>query len=585
MKCWRPLLICALIAAWPTIAAARQSSITNSKHNLSASGPGAIRASSEQQICIFCHTPHNSSPIQPAWNRNVPANAYTVYTSNSLTAVPGQPTGSSKLCLSCHDGTIAVGSVLSRDQMIGMAGGITTLPPGASNLGTDLSDDHPVSFRYDSDLAAHNPKLRDPSQLPVQLKLDARSEMQCTTCHNAHDDQFGKFLVMSNTNSMLCKSCHNPGTTTIAAHDSCATCHTPHSAPSGPHLLKSATVTATCISCHGSQSATNRGPNIEADLQKISRHETTEALIANPLNPTSNAPTDVNCSSCHEGHTMQSGELPGAPVISPKLGKVSGVNAAGAKIAVSQNQFEVCFKCHADETALQPAVPRQIVQNNTRLEFAPAAVSYHPVQIAGKNQFVPSLRPGMTTASLIYCTDCHGSELGTSTTGNGSDGPHGSNFKPLLLARYETTDGTAESADAYALCYRCHERGSILGNASFTYHQLHIVNSNTPCSVCHDAHGISSAQGNMVNNSKLMNFDTSVVTPDPVTGRLEYRSLGQASGQCYLSCHGVAHSPLGYPGLGLQQVAPLNRGAVRPPPVKSPRLTPPKPTADPRKRP
>ena len=465
---------------------------------------------------------------------------------------------------------------------------ITTLPPGSSNLGTDLSDDHPVSFRYNSDLAAHNPKLRDPSLLPASVKLDGRQEMQCTTCHDPHNDQFGKFLVMSNASSQLCTTCHNEGTTTIAAHDSCSTCHIPHTAPSGPHLLKAATATATCESCHGSTAVAQRGQNIEADLQKISRHDSPMALIANPLNPTSAAPTDVTCSSCHEPHTIMAGPLPGAPALSPKLGNISGVNSSGAKIAAAQNQFEVCFKCHADLNSVQPTISRQIVQNNARLEFSPSAVSYHPIEAAGKNTFVPSLAPGLTTSSLIYCTDCHGSELGTASNGTGSDGPHGSNFKPLLLARYETTDGTSESSDAYALCYRCHERSSILSNASFTYHSLHIVNQNTPCSVCHDGHGISSAQGNTINNVKLMNFDTSIVAPDPVTGRLEYRSLGLISGQCFLSCHGKAHSPLSYPGVQPPTLIQPQTGVLkRPgtPPLKSPAPMPdPKPAQEKPKR-
>src|SRR5678815_582510 len=140
-------LVC--LGHW-TLAQGQQTSIIDSAQNLSASGPGQIRAVSEQQVCIFCHTPHNAAPIQPLWNRSLPLSAYTVYSSTSLQAKPGQPTGSSKLCLSCHDGTIALGSVLSREQPIAMAGGVTTLPPGATNLGTDLSDDHPISFRYDT---------------------------------------------------------------------------------------------------------------------------------------------------------------------------------------------------------------------------------------------------------------------------------------------------------------------------------------------------------------------------------------------------------------------------------------------------
>jgi len=121
------------------------------------------------------------------------------------------------------------------------------------------------------------------------------------------------------------------------------------------------------------------------------------------------------------------------------------------------------------------------------------------------------------------------------------------------------------------MCYRCHERSSILSDQSFVGHQRHIVNDRTPCSVCHDAHGISSAQGNATNNSKLINFDISVVQPDPVSGRMEYRSLGPRMGECFLSCHGVAHSPLAYPG-----------GVLNPNPLPGPNPNPlPTPTTQP----
>jgi predicted CXXCH cytochrome family protein len=361
-----------------TLADARgeASSIINSRHNLSASGPGAVRATTEQEVCIFCHTAHNSAPIQPLWNRNVPVSAYTVYTSNSMVAAAGQPTGSSKLCLSCHDGTIAIGSVLSRDMPIQMAGGITTLPPGASNLGTDLSDDHPVSFRYDQTLSTRKPTIRSPSQLPQAIKLDHNSEMQCTSCHEPHNDQFGKFLVMDNSQSQLCKSCHNQGTTTVAAHIDCNACHQPHTAPSGPYLLKARTVTETCSQCHAGQPAGVQGANVGTDLAKISRHDTNS-----PVNLKNHIPNNIVCNDCHEGHTMQGGTA-SAPLISPKLGAIDGINTAGATLPRAQYEYEVCFKCHNDNGARQPYVTRQIVQNNTRLEFSPSAVSFHPVEAA-----------------------------------------------------------------------------------------------------------------------------------------------------------------------------------------------------------
>ena len=96
---------------------ANSQSVANTVHNLSVSGPGTIKATNENEICIFCHTSHNSNPQSPLWNRSDPGSYYTLYdnaVSSSFQATAGQPDGSSAMCLSCHDGTIALGKVLSR---------------------------------------------------------------------------------------------------------------------------------------------------------------------------------------------------------------------------------------------------------------------------------------------------------------------------------------------------------------------------------------------------------------------------------------------------------------------------------------
>jgi hypothetical protein len=92
----------AVAQQFTALESARGSSVVNTPHNLSAGGPGSVRASSEQQVCIFCHTPHHASSTQPLWNRRSLPGGYTPYRSTSLDAQPGQPTGPSKLCLSCH---------------------------------------------------------------------------------------------------------------------------------------------------------------------------------------------------------------------------------------------------------------------------------------------------------------------------------------------------------------------------------------------------------------------------------------------------------------------------------------------------
>jgi hypothetical protein len=110
---------------------------------------------------------------------------------------------------------------------------------------------------------------------------------------------------------------------------------------------------------------------------------------------------------------------------------------------------------------------------------------------------------------------------------------------------YETTDNTPESPNSYALCYSCHSRNSILSNESFLYHSKHIRDERTPCSVCHDAHGISAIQGNILNNSHLINFDTTTVRTNQ-NGQLRFVDMGRFSGSCDLACHGVNHSDESY---------------------------------------
>lgn len=558
-------VLCASAVIWlcTVMARAQTQSVINSPHNLSAAGPGVVRAMTEEQVCIFCHTPHNASPIRPLWNRLMPLNAYTPYTSSALDARPGQPTGSSKMCLSCHDGTIALGSVISRDQIIQMSAGITTLPPGSSNLGTDLSDDHPISFKYDSALFMKDPKLVDPHQLPSHLRLDHNQELQCTTCHDPHNDVHGDFLAMSNFNSTLCTSCHRISTTTIPTHRDCNSCHKTHTAPSGPYLLKRDTVTNSCLSCH--DGSWPGAWNVMPDFNKISVHDT-----RSPIDPPDHIPFHSTCADCHEPHTMMSGISAGgglspslAPRIQPTLGRISGVNASGAPMTVAQNEYEVCFKCHADQNVFNASwISRQITQTNTRLEFDPSAISYHPVEAPGKNPLVPSLKPGWTVGSIVYCSDCHNSDTGSKAMGligggaggggagggsggAGPNGVHGSNERPLLIARYATADFTTESATNYALCYRCHERDlpgkGILDDVSFPFHRKHIVDARTPCSACHDAHGISSAQGTRANNSHLINFDTTIVFPHRTTGVLRFVDAGIYRGSCTLTCHSVDH--------------------------------------------
>lgn len=578
------LLTLLIVAVTPGHAA-----ISSTKHNLSASGPGTLKATTEAQICLFCHAPHNTSPSGQLWNRNITAATYTPYTSSTLKSVPGQPNGASLLCVSCHDGTIALGEVRNRPSAIPMAGGVTTLPAGSTRLGTDLSDDHPVSFVYDAALMTARGELASPATLvkPSKVRLDAGNRMQCTACHDPHDNTNPKFLVVANTASALCQTCHIknywPGsdhknstktwnnvapdpwphtTETTVAANACENCHQPHTAGGGKRLLNSAVEENNCFPCHNSNVAAR---NIQTEFNKISTHRVGSYTgIHDPTEPASVATSHVECVDCHNPHaayasTPAAGSIPGGnatPTLPGSQAGVRGINISGTAVDPASAEYEVCFRCHADGAGNTPAprTARVIVQNNKRLEFQATNPSFHPLAAAGRSANVPSLVAGWTAASRMKCTDCHNNNAGTyssgtpsAPTGAGPNGPHGSVYPSLLERQYVTTDNTVESAANYALCYKCHSRTNIIGTGtnSFKEHNKHIVSERTPCNTCHDPHGISGTQGSMLSNSRLINFNTAVVTRSG-TQPIRWERVGTTGGRCYLSCHGANHNPWTY---------------------------------------
>ncbi len=540
-------------------------SIKNTVHNLSVSGPGTIVAESETEICVFCHTPHNARPVAPLWNREDPGTIYTLYNSSTIEASPGQPDGSSILCLSCHDGTIALGSVISRPQDIAMSGGVTTMPPGNTNLGTDLSDDHPISIIYDQTLTAADPELVDPSTLHGPVYLE-NSKVQCTSCHDPHKDIYGKFLVATNQNSDLCLYCHQKtgwqqsshsqstaqwngtGTDpwyhtnyTTVAENACENCHNPHNANGHEFLMNQISEEDNCLVCHNGNVASK---DIETQLSKPYRHDVYS--YSNIHDPKENAVVQtqhVECVDCHNPHQAQN-QTASAPDANGDLKGVRGVDTNGNEVSSVQYQYELCYRCHADSPN-KPGSPitRQIQQTNVRLEFDPNNPSYHPIEAPGVNNNVPSLISPLTESSIIYCTDCHASD-GTGVPA----GPHGSNYAQLLKYRYETADYTKESYQNYELCYQCHDRNSIInsgGKFGKKVHREHIVGEDAPCAACHDPHGISNTQGNSTNNTHLINFNIDIVSANS-RGELKFVDRGNFSGECYLRCHGEDHRPKSY---------------------------------------
>lgn len=210
----------ALVATLATIATvARAQSIVTTKHNLSTSGPGIYKAVGETQICVFCHTPHNGNTLAPLWNRADPGGTYNMYWSPSMDAYPSaaaapQPGGTTKLCLSCHDGSIALGATVASGT-IAMAGGVTTLPSSSgSYFGRDLSGHHPVSFQVTNQLISTNNGKGDvPLKTLPQMRsnpvghVDRLDFVQCDSCHDPHKNPYESFLRTPVTDN-LCLACH-----------------------------------------------------------------------------------------------------------------------------------------------------------------------------------------------------------------------------------------------------------------------------------------------------------------------------------------------------------------------------------------
>lgn len=541
---------------------AADDTVINSKHDLSIMGPGPVRATEESRVCIFCHVPHNASPVAPLWNRHNPTTYYRIYRSRTLDARVDQPGASSKLCLSCHDGSLALGLVLDRPASDPIAMTQTYIS-GPANLTNDLSDDHPIGFRYDRALSNRDSQLRPPQLVDHRIPLGERGELECIACHDPHNNELGNFLRIPELRGALCITCHDMRGWNLSAHalsprtvptavtngeklpyrsmadNACRSCHRSHTAPHRDKLLYDRP-SRLCLDCHDGIGGTNilsvvdqrEGHRISLFVERQRAPERRYHLSR-----------FVECTDCHNPHAVVKDALGGpllnvnrGPLVSPTMRGVPGVSLGGLPLEEARFYYEVCFRCHAD----RPVIPRDRVirqrdtLGNVRRQFLPTAASAHPVAFPSRQSSeVPSLLPRYRNQRFISCQDCHNHPDAFDNGGLQPNGPHGSPFDHILAARYETRDFTVESPQSYALCYRCHDRNSILNDESFEYHRVHVVRGQTPCSACHTAHGVN---GSVSQHSHLINFDLSIVG-----GQRFFVDTGRFQGSCTLTCHGINH--------------------------------------------
>jgi predicted CXXCH cytochrome family protein len=199
------------------------------------------------RICIFCHAPHNTYRLAtatggagpqadaafdylPLWNHTLQADiAYTPYENGtgapqvgdkaSQAIQNGMTVGStSLLCLSCHDGSVAVNSYGNSAQ-ISISSGGPTLTGTSYVIGQDkyLGNHHPIGFNYenvqlnDTEIRiADNANLTETTTIADHLY---NGNMECGTCHSVHNkgNSGERLLWRSDQNSELCLTCHDKG--------------------------------------------------------------------------------------------------------------------------------------------------------------------------------------------------------------------------------------------------------------------------------------------------------------------------------------------------------------------------------------
>jgi len=213
---------------------AASAQIALTAHDFSAAGWNTTG-----EICVVCHTPHNAytegeagagaGELGPLWNRTLTAvNNFSVYSSASrvgsflepstVASQQTDPSGVSKLCLSCHDGTIAIDSFGRADDGSVDTTGTNTMDlinPNAnigegSGLNGNLSNDHPVAFTFpisDAEIVPFTPFSVTGQTGPLPL-YGAGDQMECATCHDVHGTGNPTLLRIDNSGSTLCLNCH-----------------------------------------------------------------------------------------------------------------------------------------------------------------------------------------------------------------------------------------------------------------------------------------------------------------------------------------------------------------------------------------
>lgn len=495
-------LFATVVLAAACLSAQMQQDVLGS-HDLSPSSSSPVHGIASQ-ACLYCHAPHSGlGGITPLWDQQLSTAIYTTYESSTYVEKSGQPLlgADSSLCLSCHDGTVAVGQTVAYSRIP-----ITGTMKSQDVFGTALQSSHPFSLvlplKDSADLVATLVSQGKTSDPTGRVKL-VNGNVECTSCHNPHvqagDTLNLNFLSVDSSSSKLCLDCHDPNrvmtgqTNHLAGYtngihaastnktanqpyvggygtvgqNGCNACHMPHNATGAVRLLRGPNE-QDCIACHnGGTNLSPAIPNVFAEFAKIghpfttgnSTHDAAENVLLNQNRHST-------CADCHNGHAAQRVDtFPPAPGIRVSQINIAGISATDGVTVVypATNEFESCLRCHGTSTGkvsnpIFGYIPIRAVAApdplNVIPQFSINATSSHPVTHPRSSPFnQPSLRQymvnidgisqGRAMGSQILCSDCHNSDDNREFGGAGANGPHGSKFTHILERRYEFSQASS----------------------------------------------------------------------------------------------------------------------------------------------
>jgi predicted CXXCH cytochrome family protein len=408
--------------------------------------------------CLYCHAPHsgiNGTPGvggTPLWSQKLSSvTSYQVYTSTTMVnkTTTSPPLGSnSTLCLSCHDGTVALGTLTPYGQ-VAMTGSLANTP---ADLGTNLQSTHPFSFitplQPASDLwpsLSASPATTQDTTGKVTL---INGNVECGSCHNPHVqniDSSSDFLAIDNSQSALCLSCHSTVPTGTGMGLAAAA-----PAVSGAKVAKTASNPLALWRESIHATANNRVATQLPPGNLVSRRMAKAASLGPYTSLRKNG-----CLSCHSTHNS-------------------------AKVLLRASDDQACLSCHNGGTNVAPAAP------NIYAEMTAPKIGHTVAASSANNSHSAHEANLLNHNRHASCVDCHNPH-GTRQVGltfpappmirpsqNGVDGISATDGKSLV----------SPAINQYENCLRCH--GTSTGKttqAAFGYLQNWAVSSPDPLNI------------------------------------------------------------------------------------------------------